>query len=119
MEDVDLMAPDFQLYRYHGDERAYNPSLGKVIGKLKSSNEFFKGNCNPKIAFTTIQSLLMRNGPRAQANWRIEQLGWEKMVAESPACFFDQDTDFPWSLKGCFGTVVVDEAVMVKNPDSY
>jgi hypothetical protein len=107
-----------KVYVYHGDMKETAP--GNIPRVLTKSDPIFKDE--NVIIISTAQVISSRNGPRAQLVWRTEALKgqgrWKLDDAEKPVKFNTLDPNFPKSLDGIWKTVGIDEAHIIKNPNT-
>jgi hypothetical protein len=104
------------VLKYYGDpsEIPNNP-LGK--GALKKDAWPFNGdNANASLVIaTTSRTMARRYGPKALHYWRMSK---GMKLREADNNWKINDAKWPHCLKGCFSLCIIDEAQVVKNPNS-
>ena len=118
-EELLKVTGKFTIYRYHGDSRGPSPneSLVQITEpSMTRESDVFKGtNLHMRIVITTPPTLSSRNGPKKQAEWRVQTQGWTKAEAWRRENLESLDPEFPYSLENCFEVVIIDEAQSIKS----
>lgn len=104
---------------YHGDKRTRKASKHERIeGLLSKTDEIFDGSeaKGYKIVLTSLATLVHRHGPSALMGFRTSEKGFSK--PDAAKILEVMDNTWTHNLEGCFDIVIIDEAHVVKNPET-
>ena len=117
IEQVQACAPQLKIYKYHGDPKAKPTGDWENIAKLHHDHPI----CHPlrhdtarSLIFTTPGTLGVRHGPRALSA-HLRKQGMAKNKAKDVMYTYQP---FPDDLRDVFGTVIFDEAHLLKSTDT-
>jgi len=109
----------FKPVVYYGDKRTSLKSpISKVDGKLTKASSYFNGESSNAsvVIITSLSTMVARHGPTALKSHRIGNLGWSSTAAT--AAIHEGDPEWEYDLSGCFDIISIDEAHLIKNPDT-
>jgi hypothetical protein len=113
--EIAKISSKLRVLVYYGDVRGGNSFGVSIIdGRLSASHKVFNGKpVNGRtVIITSYQTLNSRHGPAAVKTWLMnKRIEFQEPILSVPA-------EFPHDLRGCFATVVLDEAHTLRNAAS-